>query len=96
MSTSPPQTVEFSIHGPIARADLPGLSDRVCVLLTGSDARIAVCDVRSVQPDAVTVEALARLQLAARRTGCQVRLREASPELRRLIGFMGLDAVLPD
>jgi ABC-type transporter Mla MlaB component len=96
MATSPPRSIAFSIHGPIARADLPGLSDRVCALLNGSGARLALCDVRGIEPDAVTVEALARLQLAARRTGCQVRLREASPELRRLIGFMGLDAVLPD
>jgi ABC-type transporter Mla MlaB component len=96
MAASPPQTIAFSIHGPIARADLPGLCERVCALLAGGEATVAVCDVRSVEPDAVTVEALARLQLAARRSGCQVRLREASPELRRLIGFMGLDAVLPD
>jgi ABC-type transporter Mla MlaB component len=96
MAASPPQTIAFSIHGPIARADLPGLCDRVCALLTGGGARVALCDVRSVEPDAVTIEALARLQLAARRSGCQVRLQEASPELRRLIGFMGLDAVLLD
>ena len=32
------------------------------------------CDVAGVEPDAVTVDALARLQLAARRRGCHVRL----------------------
>jgi ABC-type transporter Mla MlaB component len=95
MAASPPQTIAFAIHGPIARADLPGLSDRVCSLLNGSGARVALCDVRGVEPDVVTVEALARLQLAARQTGCEVRLHHASPELLRLIGFMGLDAVLP-
>jgi anti-anti-sigma regulatory factor len=42
----------------------------------------------------VTVDALARLQLAARRTGCTVCLRGASPELRDLVAFMGLDSVL--
>jgi ABC-type transporter Mla MlaB component len=96
MAASPPQTIAFAIHGPIVRDDLPGLCDRVCGLLSGSGARVALCDVRSVEPDAVTVEALARLQLAARRTGCEVRLRHASPDLRRLIGFMGLDAVLAE
>ena len=49
-----------------------------------------------VEPDAVTVDALARLQLAARRLGCQVRLRNASDELRELVAFMGLCDVLPD
>jgi ABC-type transporter Mla MlaB component len=52
--------------------------------------------VDGVASDAVTVDALARLQLAARRHGCQVRLRGASMELRELVAFMGLRDVLPD
>ena len=44
--------------------------------------------------DAVTVDALARLQLAAQRRGCRVRLRNASAELRELVAFMGLADVL--
>jgi ABC-type transporter Mla MlaB component len=90
------RTIAFAIGGPIARADLPGLCDRVCGLLRGSGAAVAVCDVSGVDPDAVTVDALARLQLAARRTGCRVRLRNASDELLELLAFMGLDDVLPD
>jgi ABC-type transporter Mla MlaB component len=96
MSASAPRTLAFAIHGPIARADLPGLCDRVCALFTTSAADVAFCDVATVQPDAVTVDALARLQLAARRSGCQVRLRNASVELRELLAFMGLCDVLPD
>jgi ABC-type transporter Mla MlaB component len=88
------RTVAFAIEGPIRRADLPGLCDRVCGLLRGSRPETAFCDVRGVDPDAVTVEALARLQLAARRHGCQVRLRNASDELRDLVAFMGLEDVL--
>jgi ABC-type transporter Mla MlaB component len=88
--------IAFAIRGPIERADLAGLCDRVCALLGSGDARLALCDVRSVAPDAVTVEALARLQLGARRTGCQVRLRGASTELRDLIAFLGLTDVLPE
>lgn len=90
---APPTT--FAVHGPITHADLPGLCDRVCALLERSAAGVAFCDVGSVQPDAVTVDALARLQLAARRYGCQVRLRNASDELLELVGFMGLRDVLP-
>ncbi|HXN04666.1 MAG TPA: STAS domain-containing protein [Candidatus Acidoferrum sp.] len=86
----------FVIHGPIARSDLPGLYQRACGLLEGSDAAIAFCEVERVGADAVTVDALARLQLVARRHGCQVRLRGTSEPLRELLGFMGLDAVLPD
>jgi ABC-type transporter Mla MlaB component len=96
MADPAPQPLEFAIFGPIARADMPGLCDRVCDLLAASGATVAYCDVRSVDPDAVTVDALARLQLAARRHGCQVRLRNASPQLHQLLAFMGLCDVLPE
>jgi hypothetical protein len=85
----------FEVRGPIAREDLPGLCHRVGVLLAANGAPVALCDVRGVEPDAVTVDALARLQLAARRHGCRVRLRHASPELLELVRFMGLADVLP-
>lgn len=94
---SPRQSsITFAIEGPIARADLPGLCDRVCALLEQSGAGVALCDVRGVDVDAVTVDALARLQLAARRHGCQVQLRRASSDLLELVAFMGLRDVLPD
>ena len=96
MAAPAPQTISFAITGPIARADLPGLRDRVCGLLQAGRPDVALCDVRGVQPDAVTVDALARLQLAARRHGCTVRLRRASRELLELVAFMGLDDVLAD
>jgi ABC-type transporter Mla MlaB component len=96
MAASAPQTLVFAVRGPIARDDLPGLCNRVCALLQGSCSGLVYCDVQGVEPDAVTVDALARLQLAARRVGCQVRLRNASPELRELVVFMGLADVLPD
>jgi anti-anti-sigma regulatory factor len=41
-----------------------------------------------------TVDALARLALAARRRGCQLRLRGLPRELRELIELAGLTAVL--
>ncbi len=91
-----PETSHFAIRGPIERDDLPGLCGRVCRVLERSAARIVLCDVRGVETDAVTVDALARLQLAARRRGCQVRLRYASDELLELVAFMGLTDVLAD
>lgn len=94
MAASPPRTITFAIKGPIARADLPALYRRVCVLLEQSGAAVAVCEVAGVAADAVSVDALARLQLAARRHHCRVELRHASDELRDLIAFMGLEEVL--
>ena len=96
MNASAPRTIAFAIEGPIARADLPGLCARVCELLHTSNAGVALCDVSGVDVDAVTVDALARLQLGARRTGCRVKLRNASDELRELVAFMGLEDVLPE
>jgi ABC-type transporter Mla MlaB component len=96
MGASAPNTVAFAIRGPISRADLPGLHDRVCKLLAGSGPGVAVCDVHGVEADAVAVDALCRLQLGARRHGCQIRLRHASQELLELVAFMGLTEVLPE
>jgi ABC-type transporter Mla MlaB component len=96
MAAPAPHTIAFAVHGPIELTDLPGLCDRICALLETSDAAVALCNVSGVDPDAVTVDALARLQLAARRHGCKVRLRNASTELLELLTFMGLNDVLPD
>jgi len=95
MSAEAPPTVAFAIRGPILPADLPGLCDRVCALMHRSGARVAVCDVAGVEPDAVVVDALARLQLAARRLSCPVQLCNASDDLRALVGLMGLTDILP-
>ena len=94
MAAPPPTTVTFAIWGPIARADLPGLCERVCKLLERTGAAVAWCDVAGVAADAVTVDALARLALAARRHRCTIRLRHTSVELRDLVAFMGLADVL--
>jgi ABC-type transporter Mla MlaB component len=96
MAVPASHTTAFSVRGPIAPTDLPGLCDRVCAFLERRSGGIALCDVSGVGADAVTVDALARLQLAARRRGCQVRLRNASPELLELVSFMGMRDVLPE
>jgi len=96
LASPEPRTILFVIGGPIACADVPGLCERVRVLADGSDAEVVVCDVGAlVDPDAVTVDALARLQLTARRLGRRVRLRHASAELQELLAFVGLDEVVP-
>lgn len=94
MALDAPRMLELTVHGPIARSDLPGLAARVCALLEESAPDVALCDVRGVDPDAVTVDALARLQVAASRHRCRVMLRNASAELLELVAFMGLEDVL--
>jgi hypothetical protein len=96
MAAPAPQSVVFSVRGPIACGDLPGLCNRVCGILTTSGAGFAVCEVDGVEPSAATVDALCRLQIAARRLGCRIVLRGTSPELRELVSFMGLEDVFAD
>jgi hypothetical protein len=52
------------------------------------------CDVGALPADAVALDALARLQLAARRVGLELELCNASRELCCLITFTGLEEVL--
>jgi ABC-type transporter Mla MlaB component len=96
MAIPSPRTVAFEVRGPLSRGDLPGLYSRICRLLTDASPAVALCDVHDVAADAVTVDALARLQLAARRHGCQIRLCRASPELRELLALVGLQDVVPE
>jgi hypothetical protein len=53
-----------------------------------------VLDASALASDAGTIDALARFQLAARRRGQRLRLRDASGELLDLIAFVGLSDVL--
>ena len=95
---TPPEAnaIHVVIRGPITRAAIARLCERVGVALEGSGAELVVCDVGAVvDPDAATVDALARLQLTARRLGCGVRLRDACGELKELLALVGLDDVVP-
>ena len=95
MAVVGPHASSFAIRGPIARADLPGLCARVCTLLSAEGgASVVLCDVTGIDPDAVTVDALARLQLAAQRLGRRVQLGNASDDLLELVAFMGLEDVV--
>jgi ABC-type transporter Mla MlaB component len=96
MATREPEIVVFAIDHPIARADLPRLCEEVSALLDRTHAGVALCDVSAAEPDAVTVDALARLQLVTRRRGCKAELRGASNELLELLALMGLREVLED
>lgn len=91
-----PKTIELGIAGPILRVDIPCLCSHARRLLESGDVDRLVCDVGALaDPDAVTIEALARLQLTARRVGSQIGLRNASRELRELLDFVGLSSVVP-
>jgi hypothetical protein len=82
----------------IVRADIPVLCQRLADLLRShpGEAALVVCDAgRITEPSAVTVEALARLRLAARQLGTDIRVRDAHVRLRQLLAFTGLGEAIP-
>jgi anti-anti-sigma factor len=88
-------TIVLVIGGSIERAEIPGLCKLVHILLKGSRSRAIVCDVGDLNsPDAVAVDALARLQLVARRAGGRVSLRDTHADLNELLALTGLDDVV--
>jgi ABC-type transporter Mla MlaB component len=88
-------TIALAIRGPLTRPDLPGLYARACALLATAPGGVVGCDVAGLPADAVAVDALARLRLAARGTGQRVVLVGASAEMEALIDLAGLAEVLP-
>jgi ABC-type transporter Mla MlaB component len=78
------------VIGPITRAEVPALCERLRALLDGSELDVVACDASALVADLVAVEALARLALTARRLGCRVQLRDLSPQLDALLASCGL------
>ena len=79
---------------PVTRAEIPTLCADLAERLRGRGAGVVICDVAAVgEPDVVTVEALARLRLTARRHGCALHVYGADPGLLTLLGFLGLGAL---
>jgi ABC-type transporter Mla MlaB component len=88
--------VRITIHGPLTRAGLPVLTRRCRALFAAHPGCRIDCDVSGTAADAVTIDALAKLQLIARENECVVVLRSAGPELRALVRLVGLTDVLPE
>lgn len=66
------------------------LCSQVRRLLRRGDVDVVTCDCRSAVADLGAIDALARLQLTARRLGGRIRLRAAPAELTELIDFVGV------
>jgi hypothetical protein len=95
MSGSAQRSANLAIRAPLRREDLPGLFERTCELLAEKAPEVLLVEVAELAPDAVAVDALARLALAGRRSGCSVLLRGASPQLLLLVELIGLAVALP-
>ncbi|MFF7448657.1 MULTISPECIES: STAS domain-containing protein [unclassified Streptomyces] len=79
------------LAGPVTRDEVRGLCDDVRALLHTTGARAVVCDVAGLGPPGLgVVDLLARLELAARRAGGRIRLRDPDPALHALLDLVGL------
>ncbi|GIE31309.1 hypothetical protein Ait01nite_043540 [Actinoplanes italicus] len=87
--------VRFVVRATITRADIPALCARLADLLRGRPGDVVTCDVAGIdRPDVVTVEALARLRMTARRHGSRLVVTGACPDLLLLFGLLGLTDLL--
>lgn len=84
------------VAGPVAGADgVCALCEQLGAVMARCTADTVVCDVHALPADARALDALARLQLSARRAKRRIRLRRAAPELLRLLDFAGLAEAIP-
>lgn len=75
----------------MTRDDIPRLCAELIRRLADAPATEAIYDVGALAPaDLAAVDALARLRLTARRRGCRLHLRSATPELLALLALVGL------
>jgi ABC-type transporter Mla MlaB component len=92
----PARPAVLVIRGPVRPDAVAGLCAHVRALLQDPAVPLVTCDFSGVaRPDAVTLEAIARMQLTARRMGRSIRLSRSCPELRALLALAGLTDVVP-
>jgi hypothetical protein len=77
----------------VSRGDVAAACERLSALAAG-DVTAVTCDVSALHAELAAIDALARLGLIARRLGCPLRVRRASPQLRELVAFCGLGDAL--
>ena len=89
--------IHFALGTTVTRADIPDLCADLADRLRDRPGQAVICDVAGVaRPDVVTVEALARLRVTARRHGRRLVVTGAAPPLRRLVELLGLTGLLPE
>jgi ABC-type transporter Mla MlaB component len=83
------------VDGPLVAPTVAALCARVGAFV-GDGVDVVTCDLgRITDPNVDAVDAVARLQLAARRNGGSVRLRRVPGDLRRLLDLAGLRHIIP-
>lgn len=83
--------VVLVVRGRLSPGAVDALDARLRVRLAHTDAPTVLFDVAGIErPDAIAIDAVARLYLTARRAGRDVRLCNPTVELRELLALAGL------
>jgi len=85
--------IELTVGPIIRRGEILGLCERLAALRR--PVRVVVCVTAVARPDMLTVEALARICLTARRHDCEVTVEGADERLVELLSLTGLLGVVP-
>ncbi|MFD0900330.1 STAS domain-containing protein [Actinomadura sediminis] len=86
----------LTIGPSLAPADVGALCERLRAIMRDGGVREVVCDVAAVtEPDVTTLQALARLQLTAKRLGGRVVLARPGERLSGLLRLTGFGEILP-
>lgn len=86
----------FQLAAPADAHTIAALCRSVRLALEETDDVVLVCDLRmATTPDVTLLDALARMQLTARRVGGSIQLRHACPQLQELLRLTGLTEVFP-
>ncbi|MFG2650130.1 STAS domain-containing protein [Streptomyces sp. NPDC048436] len=81
----------LTLTGTLDREATRRLCEEARTLLRATGADVLVCDVADLGPPVLAaIDALARLQLTARRAGGRIRLRDPAPHLTELLHLVGL------
>lgn len=95
VSSAARRSLAVEVRPDLDRAYVRALATRVVDALGFATYSEILVDVRSVRsPDAAHIEALARLQLAARHHGVAIELVGPCPDLIELLSFVGLSDVI--
>ncbi|MDX6244565.1 MAG: hypothetical protein QOE76_2288 [Frankiales bacterium] len=86
--------LDIRVDGRLAAHAVPQLCEQLVILVECAGVgRLRVDLGRLDEPDLATVDALARLALAARRRSSRVTVRTSNGALERLLGLAGLSAL---
>jgi ABC-type transporter Mla MlaB component len=95
-SPEPRGAIVVVVPGVLSQDAITELCERVRAFVESRATMPVVCDVSAITaPDAASLDALARVQLVARRAGIPVGLRNAPTVLLDLLAIAGLFETLP-